>query len=91
VFWRIKTFTPLGASRPVCVDVRLVSATNTDLDRACQEGRFRIDLLYRLKSAHICLPPLRERKGDIALLTAYFLKNAVSVIRKIFPVSALKP
>ena len=71
-----KTFTPLGASRPVCVDVRLVSATNTDLDRACQEGRFRIDLLYRLKSAHICLPPLRERKGDIALLTAHFLKNA---------------
>jgi DNA-binding NtrC family response regulator len=71
-----KTFTPLGASHPLRVDVRLISATNTDLDRACQEGKFRIDLLYRLKSAYICLPPLRERKSDIPLLAANFLKNA---------------
>ena len=71
-----KTFTPLGASRPVCVDVRLVSATNTNLEAACQEGRFRMDLMYRLKSAHVCLPPLRERRGDIPLLVSHFLKNA---------------
>jgi len=71
-----KTFTPLGASHPVRVDVRLVSATNTELDRACQEGKFRIDLLYRLKSAYICLPPLRERRNDIPLLAATFLQKA---------------
>ncbi len=71
-----KTFTPLGASRPVRVDVRLVSATNTELDRACQEEKFRIDLLYRLKSAHICLPPLRERRNDIPLLAVNFLQKA---------------
>jgi len=71
-----KTFTPLGASSPIRVDVRLVSATNTELDRACQEGRFRIDLLYRLKSAYICLPPLRERRNDIPLLAEAFLQKA---------------
>lgn len=71
-----KTFTPLGASRPVRVDVRLVSATNKDLDRACREEKFRVDLLYRLKSAYICLPPVRERRGDIPLLAEYFLRSA---------------
>jgi len=71
-----KTFTPLGASCPVRVDVRLVSATNKDLDRACREEKFRVDLLYRLKSAYICLPPIRERRGDIPLLAEYFLRNA---------------
>ncbi|MHB8138811.1 MAG: sigma-54-dependent transcriptional regulator [Smithellaceae bacterium] len=71
-----KTFTPLGASHPVRVDVRLISATNAELDRACQKGNFRIDLLYRLKSAYICLPPLTERRNDIPLLAAHFLQNA---------------
>ena len=71
-----KTFIPLGAQQSVRVDVRLVSATNTNLDTACQEGKFRIDLMYRLKSAYICLPPLRERREDIPLLAAHFLKNA---------------
>jgi len=77
-----KTFTPLGASAPVRVDVRLVSATNTDLNRACQEGKFRIDLLYRLKSAYICLPPLRERRSDIPLLAGHFLQKAASRHKK---------
>ena len=71
-----KTFIPLGAQTPVRVDVRLLSATNTDLDAACQEGKFRIDLMFRLKSACICLPPLRERRGDIPVLAMHFLKNA---------------
>ncbi|PKN06333.1 MAG: sigma-54-dependent Fis family transcriptional regulator, partial [Deltaproteobacteria bacterium HGW-Deltaproteobacteria-7] len=60
-----KTFTPLGGSRAIHVDVRLISATNADIDQACQEGKFRLDLLYRLKSACIHLPPLREKKDDI--------------------------
>ena len=71
-----KTFTPLGAKSPVRVDIRLISATNTNLEAACQEGKFRIDLMYRLKSAYVCLPPLRERRGDIALLAAHFLQKA---------------
>ena len=71
-----KTFTPLGASKPVSVDIRFISATNTNIDRACQEGKFRIDLMYRLKSVYIYLPPLRERKGDIPELAAQFLRNA---------------
>lgn len=71
-----KTFTPLGAKSPVRVDIRLISATNTNLEAACQEGKFRIDLMYRLKSAYVCLPPLRERRGDIVLLAAHFLQKA---------------
>ncbi len=71
-----KTFTPLGSQTPVRVEVRLVSATNTNLDEACREGKFRLDLLYRLKSAYIALPPLRERSGDVALLAEHFLKMA---------------
>lgn len=71
-----KTFTPLGADRPVHVDVRLVSATNADLDLACRDGKFRIDLFYRLKSVRICLPPLRERREDIPLLATSFLQKA---------------
>ncbi|HOW56571.1 MAG TPA: sigma-54 dependent transcriptional regulator, partial [Smithellaceae bacterium] len=56
-----KLIVRLGDTRPRFVDVRIVSATNSDLDRACQEGRFRLDLFYRLRSATIHLPPLRER------------------------------
>ncbi len=71
-----KTFAPLGADRPVRVEVRLVSATNTNLEAACQEGKFRMDLMYRLKSAYVCLPPLRDRRGDIPLLASHFLQKA---------------
>ncbi len=61
---------------PVPIDVRIISATNQDLDKACQEGRFRLDLLYRLRAAHIHLPPLGEREGDIPLLASYFQERA---------------
>ena len=67
---------PLGGAKVVHVNVRVISATNMDLDAACQEGKFRLDLLYRLKSAHIHLPPLREREGDIALLSRHFLAES---------------
>ncbi|MBP8980717.1 MAG: sigma-54-dependent Fis family transcriptional regulator [Syntrophobacterales bacterium] len=77
-----KSFTPLGGAKALQVDVRVISATNTDLDKACQEGRFRLDLLYRLQSAHIHIPPLREREGDIALLSNHFLQEAGSRHRK---------
>ncbi len=71
-----KSFYPLGASKPVWVDVRVISASNRDIEQACQEGNFRLDLLYRLKSVHIHLPPLRERTGDIPLLASHFLRKA---------------
>jgi DNA-binding NtrC family response regulator len=56
-----KSITRLGETRPRQVDVRIVSATNMDLDTACQEGRFRFDLMYRLKSVRIHLPPSGKR------------------------------
>jgi len=71
-----KSFYPLGASRPVWVDVRVISASNRNIDHACQEGNFRLDLLYRLKSVHIHLLPLRERLGDIPLIASHFLSKA---------------
>ena len=58
------------------VNVRIVSATNKELDTACREGIFRLDLLYRIKSAHIHLPPLHERMDDIPLLASHFLAQA---------------
>ena len=71
-----KSFYPLGSSKAVWVDVRVISASNRDIEQACQEGGFRLDLLYRLKSVHIHLPPLRERAGDIPLLALHFLRKS---------------
>ncbi|MEM1176737.1 MAG: sigma-54 dependent transcriptional regulator [Acidobacteriota bacterium] len=63
----------VGSSRTRQVDVRLVSATNADLDDAVREGTFRQDLLFRLNTVEIPLPPLRERREDIPLLAHHFL------------------
>ncbi len=67
----------LGETKPIHVDVIIISATNKDLDKSCQKGAFRLDLLYRLKSIHIHLPPLRERIGDVPLLASHFLEKAI--------------
>jgi len=67
--------TPLGASLPVPVDVRLVAATNRDLPIEVRDGRFRTDLFYRLNVVHIELPPLRARPDDVALLLEHFLQR----------------
>jgi DNA-binding NtrC family response regulator len=64
---------PLGGTAPARVDVRIVAATNKDLDREIAEGRFRSDLYYRLNTIEIIIPPLRERREDIAALAEYFL------------------
>jgi len=77
-----KSFYPLGAAKPIWVDVRVVSASNRNLNKACQEGTFRLDLYYRLKSAHIHLPPLAERSGDVPLLAKHFLKKASEQYKK---------
>ncbi len=65
----------LGAREPIPVDVRIIAATNRNLEAALSEGKFREDLYYRLKVVTISLPPLREREGDIPLLCEYFIKR----------------
>jgi psp operon transcriptional activator len=64
--------TRIGSSRPINVDVRIVAATNEDLPRLADEGRFRADLLDRLSFEVITLPPLRVREGDVFVLAEYF-------------------
>ncbi len=70
-----KTIERLGGERPIRVDARIISATNIDLKRAVENGKFREDLFYRLNVIPVVVPPLRERKGDIELLANYFLKK----------------
>ena len=66
---------PVGASRPKAVDVRVVAATNRDLQKLVEDGRFREDLWFRLNVVRVRVPPLRERRMDVALLAQFFLKN----------------
>ncbi len=66
----------VGSSKTKKVDTRILSATNSELDRAVAEGRFREDLFYRLNAVEIRLPPLRERREDIPLLASHFLASS---------------
>jgi formate hydrogenlyase transcriptional activator len=66
-------FEPLGSSRTIQVNVRIIAASNRDLEKAIQEGRFRADLFYRLNVLPMTLPPLRQRRSDIPLLTHFFV------------------
>ena len=69
--------TRVGGRKQTAVDTRLISATHKDLDTACARGEFRQDLFYRLQVIHLHVPPLRERREDIAALSAHFLQAAV--------------
>jgi len=71
-----KSFTPLGGTKKVEVDFRIISASNCNLLQESQHGRFRSDLYYRLADLVITLPPLRERVGDISMLAGKFLNEA---------------
>lgn len=65
----------VGSNRPIKVDIRLVSATNANLDKAVSEGLFREDLFYRINTIHLEVPPLRKRSEDIPLLANFFLNR----------------
>jgi DNA-binding NtrC family response regulator len=71
-----RTFEPVGSSHPVKVDVRVIAATHQNLEQAIREKRFREDLYYRLNVIPIVVPPLRERREDLPLLVAHFLREA---------------
>jgi len=72
----------LGSSRSRKVDVRVISATNTDLQAACASGQFREDLLFRLNTIEIRIPPLRDRREDIPALAIHFLRRYASRYRR---------
>jgi DNA-binding NtrC family response regulator len=79
----------VGSSRTQRVDVRIISATNADLDQESASGRFRQDLLFRLNTVEIHIPPLRERRRDIPALAMHFLKRYAERYRK--PTTSFEP
>ncbi len=70
-----KEFERVGDNRPIHIDVRVISASNKDLERQMRESLFREDLFYRIGVIPIFLPPLRERVDDIPLLADYFISG----------------
>ena len=80
-----RAFERVGGSETVTVNVRLVAATNKDLRQLVADGKFREDLLYRLFVVNLTLPPLRERDGDIVLLTQHYLKTLAAENGKSVP------
>ena len=80
-----KEFQRLGSNRSIKVDVRIVAATNTNLEDNIQKGTFRRDLFFRLNVIPIRLPSLRERKGDVRLLAQHFLKRFNLQLRRQIP------
>src|SRR5262249_35182941 len=70
-----KSVRPVGGTEEIPVDVRVVAATNQDLQKAVEAGKVREDLFYRINVIPVKIPPLRERKEDIRLLTEHFIKK----------------
>jgi len=84
-----RRFRPVGSDREIPFDVRLISATNRDLESAVEEGRFREDLFFRLNVVHVELPPLRARGGDVIALGRRFLEQFAARAEK--DVTGLSP
>jgi DNA-binding NtrC family response regulator len=83
-FLQEREFERVGGIKPISVDVRIIAATNRDLENALQTGQFRADLFYRLNVVPIGLPPLRQRREDIPVLAAYFLQRFAVETKKRF-------
>ena len=79
----------LGCTKPIPLDIRLVAATNRDLETMVAEGKFREDLFYRLNVIRVNLPPLKDRPADVLLLAAKFIESGVRKVGK--PVKGLSP
>lgn len=77
-----KKITPLGSTTPIEVDVRIIAATNKDLEQEVSEGQFREDLFYRLNDFSVNIPPLRERREDIPILASGFMVEASEELDK---------
>src|SRR5215475_8605664 len=87
-FLQEREFERVGGVTPISVDVRIIAATNRNLERSVKAGRFREDLYYRLNVVAIHLPPLRERREDIGALSRYFLrKHSMAVRRNVSAIS----
>ena len=81
-FLEERRFRRVGGTREICVDVRVIAATNRDIDEAIEKGTFRRDLMYRLNVVTIYLPPLRARGDDIRLLTRHFVQRFATEFKK---------
>jgi DNA-binding NtrC family response regulator len=77
-----RAFERVGGVKTIRVDIRIVAATNKDLAAACQNNAFRSDLFYRLNVVPICIPPLRERREDIAALAEYFMNRLTAKYKR---------
>ncbi|MBN2226162.1 MAG: sigma-54-dependent Fis family transcriptional regulator [candidate division Zixibacteria bacterium] len=85
-----QTFYRVGGEDPIHVDIRVIAATNSDLEKEVKEGRFREDLFYRLNVVRINIPPLSQRKEDIPILVKYFLQKYCPDRRLVVPYSEME-
>jgi len=87
-FLEERTFRRVGGTEEISVDVRIIAATNRDIEQAIEEGRFRKDLMFRLDVVTIDLPPLRDRGDDVILLARYYVDQFISDFRK--PITSIE-
>ncbi|MGB8719203.1 MAG: sigma-54 dependent transcriptional regulator [Desulfobacterales bacterium] len=86
-----KMFERVGGVKPISVDIRLIAATNKELEKEVKAGRFREDLFYRLNVVHIALPPLRKRQEDLRLLVDHFINKYAGERKTDLPIKGLDP